>query len=320
MGLFGPDADKVLTKGLAASAVLEGLHITYTHDSEFRRPILHFRLGFLGGSVAGVRQQLSPVDPVRLGMPLVVRHLDDAVVIDWPATLAPAGVPAAHTLEKWKAMKEPPAPGLLDEEQGMQAAAKKGSPASLVISSIGERSVMFGMGSAVDFDVVVHRPGDQPYALQLKNVEVPFYAGHLPVAGAQLPCWVNDRRQDKVTVDWASAANRQPGVGAPTVPLRAPAAPLPAASAGSADVQQQIAAANTGERIGGIDLDTLVAIEVALLRARVAPAGYDAFAQQYGVAPGSWAATSAAWQAKIRSDWRLGAAYGERFEAARKAR
>lgn len=320
MGLFGPDAEKVLTRGSPASAVLEGLHITYTHDSETRRPVYHFRLAFLGGVVAGVRQQLAPVEPLRLGMPLVVRGLDDAVVIDWPATLANAGVPAAHTLDKWKMMKDPPAPGIVDEEQSAHAAAKKGSPAVLVVRSIAERSVMFGMGSAIDFDVVVQLPGDEPYAVQLKNVEVPCYAGHLPVAGVQLPCWVNDRRQDKVTIDWASAANRQPGVGAPAVQLRAPAQPVPAAAVGPIDVAAQISAADTGERIGGIDLDTFVAIEVALVRGRVAPAGYDAYAQQYGVAPGTWAATSAAWQAKIRSDWRLGAAYGERYEAQRKAR
>jgi hypothetical protein len=254
-------------------------------------------------------------------MPLAVRALDDSVAIDWPATLAPSGVPATHTLDKWKMMKAPPSPGIVDEEQSLQAAAKKGSPASLAITSISERSVMFGMGSAVDVDVVVHLPGDEPYAALLKSVEVPFYAGHLPVAGAQLPCWVNDRRQDKVTIDWASAANRQPGVGAPTVQLRAAAPPLPAAAAvGTLDVQQQIARADTGERIGGIDLDTLATIEVGLVRDRVAPADYDAYAQRFGVAAGAWAGTSAAWQAKIRSDWRLGATYGERYEAKRKAR
>ena len=78
--------------------------------------------------------------------------------------------------------------------------------------------------------------------------------------------------------------------------------------------------ADDGELIGGISMDTLATIEVGLTKARVAPADYDAFAQRFGVTPGAWAATAAAWQAKIRSDWRIGAAYGELCEAKQKAR
>lgn len=319
MGLFGgPDADKVLAKGTPVAALLQGILVRYTHDDDNRKPVFHFRVGVAGGAVFGVRQQLSPADAVRLGMPLVVRQLGDAAVIDWPATLAPSGVHGSHTLDRWKMMKDPPAPGIVDEEQSLQAAAKKGSPATLQISSIGERSVLFGMGSAIDFDVVVQLPGEEAYAVQVKKVDVPFYAGHLAVVGAQLPCWVSDRRQDKVTVDWASAAVRQPGVGAFTVPLRTTAEPYQPTSSG--DVRQQVDTADDGELIGGISMDTLATIEVGLTKARVAPADYDAFAQRFGVTPGAWAATAAAWQAKIRSDWRIGAAYGELCEAKQKAR
>lgn len=319
MGLFGgPDADKVLARGMPTAAVLHGIHVKYTHDDDRRKPVFHFRIGLAGGTVLGIRQHLSPAEAVRLGMPLQLRQLGDAAVIDWPATLAPSGVPSEHTLDRWKMMKDPPAPGIIDEEQSLHAAAKKGSPGSLLISSIGERSVVFGMGAAIDFDVVVQLPGGEAYAVQVRKVEVPFYAGHLAVVGAQLPCWVNDRRQDKVTVDWATAAVRQPGVGAATVPLRTP--PPPSRPTSTGDVRSQVVAAHTGELIGGIDMDTLVTIELGLTKARVAPADYDAFAQPFGVAAGTWAATSAAWQAKIRSDWRVGAAYGELYEAKQNAR
>jgi len=316
MGMFGGvDADKVLADGTATTGVLEGILIKYTHDDDSRKPIFHFRVVTLGG-VLGIRQQMGDSERVRLGMQVVVRQLRDSAVIDWPATLAAIGVSASHNFERWKMMKDPPAPGIVDEEQSMQSAAKKGSPASLVVQSIGERSVMFGLGSSIDFDAVVQLPGDEAYAVQVKNVEVPFYAGHLAVVGAQLPCWVNDRRQDKVTIDWPTAANRQPGVAAATAPLRAERAATQAASVGGeVDVRGQVDSAGVGELIGGVSLDLLATIEVGLINERVAPADYDAYAQRHGVAAGTWAATSAAWQAKMRSDWRLGAKYGELFEA-----
>ncbi|MBP8211513.1 MAG: hypothetical protein KAY11_18255 [Ilumatobacteraceae bacterium] len=322
MGLFGgPDAEKVLAKGTAAGAVLEGILVKYTHDDNNRKPIYHLRVGVAGAGVLGIRQHISGSEAVRLGMPLVVRQLGDAAVIDWPASVAPFGVHAAHALDRWKMMKEPPSAGIVDEEESMHSAAKKGSPASLVVSSIGERSVMFGMGSAIDFDVVVQLPGDEAYAVQLKKVEVPFYAGHLAVVGAQLPCWVNDRRQDKVTIDWPSAAMHNPGVGVSAAALRPePVVHQPMATPPISDVRGQVDNADAGELIGGISLDTLAAIEVGLIKERVAPADYDAYAQRHGVASGTWAATSAAWQSKLRSDWRIGAKYGELFEAKQKGR
>jgi len=155
----------------------------------------------------------------------------------------------------------------------------------------------------------------------VKKLEVPFYAGHLAVVAAQLPCWVNDRRQDKVTIDWPSAAMHNPGVGVSAAALRPePVVHQPMATPPISDVRGQVDNADAGELIGGISLDTLAAIEVGLIKERVAPADYDAYAQRHGVASGTWAATSAAWQTKLRSDWRIGAKYGELFEAKQKGR
>ena len=50
------------------------------------------------------------------------------------------------------------------------------------------------------------------------------------------------------------------------------------------------------------------------------PADYDAYAQRHGVPAGRWAAIDAAWQARMTSDWRIGAQMGEALEAARKRR
>ena len=51
---------------------------------------------------------------------------------------------------------------------------------------------------------------------------------------------------------------------------------------------------------------------------RVAPAEYDAYATQLGAPAGRWAAVKSAWEQRTRTDWRVGAAFGEAFEAARK--
>ncbi len=80
------------------------------------------------------------------------------------------------------------------------------------------------------------------------------------------------------------------------------------------------AAADGGTIHGGIDLATYVAVEVGLQKDRVKPAEHDGYAATKGVPMGTWAAASAAWQAAIRSDWRVGAAFGEAFEAERKRR
>jgi hypothetical protein len=321
MGIFGPDAEKVLTRGAAEVGALSGIHVTYNHDSDVRRPIEAYAISFLGGRTLGVRQRLRPDTSVRLGQPLAVRTLDDAAVIDWAATMAGAGISAVNDLTKWKVLKSAPEPGIVDEEEHLESAKKKGSPGELVITGIATRSVVFGMGSAVDLDTVVSLPGQERYAVQVKTIEVPFYAGHLPVAGASLPCWVNDRRLDKVTIDWPAAAMRDPGVGRPTVQL-VPVEPersLVTLAPGQ-DVRSAVDAVSHEQLIGGISMTTLVAVEAGLVHDRVPPAAYDEYAQRFGVRAGTWADAVAAWQQHFRSDWRAGAAYGEAIAAAMKRR
>jgi len=322
MGLFGgPDGEKVLTKGTQEVGVLAGVHFKYESDSETLMPVQHYAIALAGGRTVGVRQKLVPYEPVRLGMQVAVRTLDDAAVIDWAATLAASGQAGSTELFKWKAMKEPPAPGIVDEIPQLTAARKKHTHANLRITAIRPRSAAFGLSTAIDFEVVVTITGSEPYALELKNVAVPCYAGHLPVAERSLPCWVNDRRLDKVVIDWPSAAMADPGVGRPTVQLIPAAPPVQAMAAGpAAGVREQVDAVDQGIRIGGITMSTLVEVEAGLVRDRVAPADYDGYAQQYGVAPGTWASAAAAWQQHMRTDWRVGAAYGEALEAATKRR
>ena len=62
----------------------------------------------------GIRQWLEPGRGLaELGTEVVLRRLDDKVVIDWPATLERLGVTArGPSVGSWKTLDEPPQPGL----------------------------------------------------------------------------------------------------------------------------------------------------------------------------------------------------------------
>ena len=62
----------------------------------------------------GIRQWLEPARGVaNVGADVVLRRLDEEVVIDWPATLARLGASAASpSVGSWKMLDDPPPPGL----------------------------------------------------------------------------------------------------------------------------------------------------------------------------------------------------------------
>lgn len=74
-----------------------------------------------GGHRYGIRQWLEPGRGIAgLGAEVVLRRLDEDVVIDWPATLGRIGIEAGGTsVGSWKMLHPPPPPGLsgVTEEQ-----------------------------------------------------------------------------------------------------------------------------------------------------------------------------------------------------------
>jgi hypothetical protein len=73
----------------------------------------------------------------------------------------------------------------------------------------------------------------------------------------------------------------------------------------------------SAEAIEGVTVERCAAIEAALAKRRVAPKEHDEVAaRDYGVPAGRWSAIQAAWQARIRSDWRVGVAYGQAYSDA----
>lgn len=324
MALFGgPSGEKVLAKGAARPGRITGIEVHHVSDGDSSR-LQHEYAVELAGATIGVRQWLAPDEHLRLGMEVVAVVLDGAAVIDWAATGAQHGFSGTTELHRFKALKRAPAPGIVDHEPAVGSARKKGEPASISITALDERSVLGGLAQTLQATVTVVIDGTEPYQAEVKQVVVPGYASHLLEVGRTLPGFVSLRRLDKPVIDWAAAANAEPGVGVGPARPRRGSAPEEAAGTPLDDGQgvraAVDAAAGAGQLIGGIDLATYVAVEVGLQRDRVRPDGHNAYAASFGVPPGTWAQASAAWQAAIRTDWKLGAAFGEAFEAARRRR
>jgi hypothetical protein len=320
VGIFGgPSAEKILAKGTATSGRIVGLDVHYTHDDAADNRLEDYAIELSTGETIGIRQRLNPDDVVRIGMPIRAVVLDGAGVVDWAATGAEQGFAGRSEVSKHKALKDPPAPGLVDSEDGLASARKKGEPISLTFTSIDDRSILFGLATAVDVTATVRLEGMEPYEGVIRKVQVPFYASHLLREGVTLPGFVKTRRLDRPYVDWPAATLAEPGLGVP--PARSKPAPEPeqVSSMGEGvDARSAIDdAASRGDLHGGIDLHTYVGLELDLLADRVPPKEYQQYAAQRGVA--DWDAADRAWKDAMK-DWRVGAAHGEAFEAERKAR
>ncbi len=321
-GIGGPDVERLLAEGAPRSGRIVGIRCAMTHDDPPKR-VDDYAIATDEGTILGVRQRLAPDVLVRLGMTVHTRVDGDALAIDWAAN----GGAAQNVTAGWKRLKQPPAEGILDETYGLERARRKDLPARVTIDAVEERTAFLGIGTAIDLRVTVRLDNDpEPFAAELKKAEIPFYAAHLAKPGIELAAWVQERRLDRIRLDWPSAAEARPGVGEAPVPLLAPAvAPaqpppdvvgIPAAPRAGIDLAP---APGAFAPIAGVDFETYVAVEVALIRDRVAPSDYDAYAaEHHGVPPGGWSAAANGWQQRIRGDWRLGAAFGEAFERVRR--
>ena len=298
MGLFGfggVKPQKVVDRGERAMGRIVGIEVEMVSggEGESDRRVDEYAVEVLTPTsfVAGVRQYLQPDHSVRLGMDVVVLHLDGHAVIDWPATSGGSNSPVSALL------KEPPARGILDKTLGLKKAAK-GVPAKVTIANLQIRDTMLGLASVLDIAIAVHPDGLDEYDSELKKATVPFYATHLAEIepGVGVP----------PAAILGSVGNVFSGTGTPTSTVSVPADDRP------------IAASTDGhDAIDGVTFDMWVAVEAGTQRDRVAPGEYDVYAERYGVPPGAYTAAAAVWQARMMKDWRLGAAFGEAVEQAK---
>lgn len=212
--LFGPSADKLLTGGTPVPGTITGIEVKSTHDEDSVR---YYEWAVeAGGTMYGIRQELSPTSSVRLGMPVTLRVDGKNAVIEW----------GDNSLHRWKMLGTPPAAGIIDDHDvsgnrgALSKARKGGKSATVTILEMVNRSVALGLASTVDARVRVEPTSGAPYEGTAPNVNnVPGYATHLPVVGAKLPAWETKGffGGEGIMIDWPAAAVANPGVGAASV-------------------------------------------------------------------------------------------------------
>lgn len=159
---------------------------------------------------ASVRQQLIP-EPWRapLGARVRARHLDGRVAIDWPATLDEAGVEHQATLIAGKTLKKPLEPGIDDNDINKRR-LRDGTPAEAEIVA-SEPVVVMGMPTENRRLELRIDDGSGPRTVILKRELIPPYADLLARVGGRLPVAVDQKRPDRITIDWKTAAEAAAG-------------------------------------------------------------------------------------------------------------
>jgi hypothetical protein len=156
---------------------------------------------------ASVRQRLIPQTwRAPLGARVLARHLDGRVAIDWPATLAEAGVDTDHTVIAGKTLKQPLEPGVEDGSIDAKR-LRTGTRTEAELLSVEMVDVM---GMPTENRRLELRLDDPvvggPRTVVSKREYVPPYVESLAVVGARVPVAVDPGKPDRVTVDWAAVA------------------------------------------------------------------------------------------------------------------
>ncbi len=325
-------ADRLIGEGERATARIAGIDRHLEGGTTVQAIALEFP-NAAGIVRAGVRETTARGrERLRLGLQVPVRCDETRAVVDWPLLWATwdlkPGMVAARLL------RSAPDDGV--RERALDASAQTlldgGVPARAAIVSV-EHVVIHGMPTEnFDLRLRLTAPGAGPEEILVDRDEIPFYAQWLAAPGAEVPIAVSPDDPSLGAVDWAAAAvehvGRCGGVNDPPPPGGAAAAldavrRLAAAqvvATPAPPVQQQVDGVDAGDPIEGVGFEEWIEIDVGLIRDRVPPDGHDAYAQDRGVAAGRWSSIDAAWHARVRSDWRLGARYGETYAAARKRR
>jgi len=293
MGLFGGGPDKVIGKGQATTGTIVAIKVETKSDNDSTIRQDTYVLMIAGRRLA-VRQHLRPDDRVRLGMTVQAWVRDDDVVIDWAATMQSQGVDADNDLTRWKSVKDWGGTGIEDTTVDYAKAAKRGSPARLRIEAIERKSQLGGILRTTTVRGSVTIGTDEPYEVEIGRQNFPHYATHLVEVGEEVPALVDDKRLDRVTIDWPSAAEREPGIGVAPSPNAAGATDnqvFDMMSAGS-DAAASSASAAPVEAppppIDGVSWDAYLEVTTRGFREKLSVTEQDALAQTFGAAPGAW--------------------------------
>lgn len=312
-------AERLAESGESHAAVITGIRGRY-NDSTSE---VTFRLEWDDGRprVAAVLFKSGAPDGLRLGCEVLVVTDGSSTVLD---TVAMGTAPAVGVLPG-RVEGRVPEPGVDDRAQDLRVLnqLKRWAPERGVIETWTRRRML---GLPTDSWNIVIRRADGSSAT-VSGVEVPTYARWFVRPSAEVPIVVDPDDASKAQLDWPTLAVERSGGGwhdePPTGSIAAdlPAPPSGAVSEGSsmaAEVDLTVSE-TSAEAIEGVTIERWARIEAALTQARVTPADYDSFAEtEFGVAPGRWTVIAKAWNERMRGDWRVGAAFGEAFEAAQR--
>jgi hypothetical protein len=161
--------------------------------------------------------------------------------------------------------------------------------------------------------------GLEPFVLDLRKHQPPFYAAHLFSMGAVLPAWRKGGTGSMV-IDWPAAAMANPGVGEAATGLQATSD-----SGLNLDMNKllqpksvPVAAAPAPRELGKdgeVTFETFLEIMQGIAREQVPPEKIDAYAEQFGVPEGTWNTVQLYWLRKLSRNIKLSIAYARAMAA-----
>lgn len=310
-------AEELAAEGDALEAVVTGIY--FKLNNEMTEGVFRLEWSDPAPRVAGVLFSGAAPEVLRLGSSVPVRVDGDTAVIDSKVMVGSPAPPSSPG----RSARSAPEPGVVDTSLNpdLQRWLKKWARDRGTVTSFDRVDVM-GL-TTQNWNIQVTR-SDGSRALVRRDF-VPTYARWFVCPGADVPLVVDPKDPARVQVDWPLlATENRGGSWRDPVPEGSIAAltlvkgePVEAMSTGQP--LDLAPSADSVDAIEGVTLQTWATIEAALQKTPIAPAGYDAFAsEQYGVPTGRWTEIKRQWEARQRSDWKIGAAFGEAFEVARK--
>mgnify|MGYP000937178854 CR=1 FL=1 len=313
-------AERLAAAGDPSTAVITGIKRRYnesTTDTDVR-------LEWFAPDprVGGVHYGADMPLVIRLGSTIAVKTDGDRVVVD-PAAMA--GVPGAPR-DAGRSSRRAPDRGLDDTALDTRV-RKRIDEWTAQDATVQAFERVSALGMWMDNWTVTVSCGDGTIAT-VQNDQVPPYARWFVAPGAVVPVVIDPKDPTRAQVDWPELAERAAVAGGSwqdPAPEGSIAASLlrvdPEAQASVATMGAPVdlaPSAESAQAIEGVTIQQWAYVEAALTRARIPPAEYDAYAAGLGVPAGRWSAIKAQWEGRQRADWRVGAAFGEAYEAARK--
>lgn len=224
-------------------------------------------------------------------MDVALLERGDDIVIDWVRTVGAAGVHGSNETHGWKMVKDWGGTGILDTSGGKQKAAATGIAGTARIDGFSHRSELGGMVRSLTVRGNGRRARRRALLDRARPADGAVLASHLAVVGLQLRCFVDAKRIDRVTLDWAEVAERHPGVVFPpsTAHAAPDAAPTVAAGTLAGDGQWVVTAPAdlvAPAPIEGVSWETYLTVTRSIQQARIKTKEWDGHAQAVrGVPP-----------------------------------